>query len=95
MWNTKFKKAENIVSRFVAGETILVPIKGKLADMQKIFTLNNVANFIWQRLDGERNLSDILNDVMNCFDVERPQAENDIQELISELLKENLITDKG
>ncbi len=92
MWNKKYKKADSVVSRSIAGETILVPIRGKLADMQKIFALNNVANFIWQRLDGEKNLSDILNDVLNYFDVEQNQAETDIQDLISDLLKEDLIT---
>lgn len=90
-WNSKYKKADSVVSRSIAGEVILVPIRGNLADMQRIFALNNVANFIWQRLDGEKTLSDILYDVLNSFDVEQNQAAKDIQDLISELLKENLI----
>ncbi len=88
----KYKQADSVVSRYIAGETILVPVRGKLADMQRIFALNNVANFIWQRLDGEKNLSEIMQDVLNYFDVEPAQAQTDIQELISVLLKENLIT---
>lgn len=90
-WETKYQKIDSVVSRYVAGETILVPIRGKLADMQKIFALNKVADFIWQRLDGEKNLSNILDDVLNNFEVERTQAESDVQELIMDLLKENLI----
>ncbi len=52
----KFKKKEEIVSREIAGETILVPIKGKLADMQRIFALENVSEYIWQQLDGEKKV---------------------------------------
>jgi hypothetical protein len=92
IWGERFNKAGEIVSRSIAGETLLVPISGKLADMQRIFALNSVAEYIWKRLDGEKPLGDIRNEVLLHFDVDREQAENDIQLFISDLIKENLIT---
>ena len=89
----KFKKAGEIVSRSIAGETILVPVSGKLADMQRIFALNPVAEFIWKRLDGEKDLSAIRDEILEYFEVGKEQAESDIREFISELLKEKLITE--
>jgi hypothetical protein len=86
-----FQRTRNIVSRRVAGELFLVPVAGNLADMQRIFTLTKVAEFIWDRLDGQRNLSDILNDVVERFDVNEEQADSDIQALVTELLTEGLV----
>ena len=92
IWGKTFKKADEIVSRSIAGETLLVPIRGKLADMQRIFALNPVGEYIWKRLDGEKPLGEIRNEVLSHFDVDREEAENDIQAFISDLIKENLIT---
>ena len=35
MWDKIYKKKEAVVSREIAEETILVPVRGQLADMQK------------------------------------------------------------
>lgn len=86
-----FQRTRNIVSRRVAGELFLVPVAGNLADMQRIFTLTKVAEFIWERLDGQKSLSDILNDVVKQFDVDEKQADSDIQALVTDLLTEGLV----
>ena len=86
-----FKKNDDVVSREIAGETILVPIRGKLADMQNIFSLNPVAKYIWEQLNGELTLEDIRNGIMNSFDVKDKNAEEDLHEFIDDLLKADLI----
>jgi hypothetical protein len=86
-----YQKKEEIIARKIADETILVPIRGKLADMQKIFSLNPVAEFIWMQLEQKIPVEDILSMVINEFDVEEKKAEEDLLELINEFLKENLI----
>jgi hypothetical protein len=86
-----FIRNEDIVSRRIAGELFLVPVKGKLADMEQIFTLTTVAEYIWDRIDGQRSLDDIQNDVVAQFDVGQEQAESDIREFIAELVGAGLI----
>lgn len=85
-----FEKTGNIVSRRIAGELFLVPISGDIANMQRIFALTVTAEFIWEKLDGRLNLNDICRDVLDRFDVPEEQAEADIQEFVTELLKEGL-----
>ena len=87
-----YKRRDEIISRSIAGETILVPITGNLADMQKIFSLNPVGEFIWERLDGGKKLSEISGDVQTLFDVEKEEADADIREFVSELLREDLVS---
>lgn len=90
----KVFKEEHIASREVAGETILVPIRGKLAEMQRIFSLNPVAQYIWKELDGKRSLEEIRDGVMTNFAVGKEQADGDIQEFIDELLEAGLIKER-
>lgn len=90
-WGKKYKRDETVVTREIVGETILVPIRGKLADMQRIFTLNDVGAYIWAGLDGERSLEEICEDLQVDFDVQREQAERDVTDFISELIEAELI----
>ena len=73
--NSKFRKKKNIVTRRIAGETLLVPIYGDLANMEKIFTLDPVAASIWEQLDEEKSLKDIRDGVLDAFDVKKEEAE--------------------
>jgi hypothetical protein len=86
-----FRKKEEIVTRKIAGETILVPIRGSLADMQKIFSLNPVGDFIWQEINGQKTLQQISESLQSVFDVSQEQADADVQDFITELLREGLI----
>ncbi len=86
-----YRKKDEIVVRKIADETILVPIRGKLADMQRIFSLNPVAEFIWTYLEQEISVEEILAMIIDEFDVEEKKAEEDLFELINDFLTENLI----
>lgn len=88
-----FRKQESVVSRSIAGETILVPIRGELADMEKIFSLEQVGEFIWQQIDAKQSLSDICDRIVESFDVERATAEADVEEFIAELQEAGLIVE--
>ncbi len=86
-----YKKRADVVSRDIAGETILVPIRGQLADMQRIFALNPVAQYIWEHLNGEQTLEEIRSGLIESFEIEEERAERDLHEFIDELLEADLI----
>jgi methyltransferase-like protein len=86
-----YRKREDIVTRRVAGETLLVPIRSHLADMQKIFALNSVAEYVWQQLDGRKSIEEIRQGVADTFAVEQEQAESDIREFLLQLENEGII----
>ena len=90
-----FRKRGEIVARAIAGETILVPVKGKLADMPRIFTLNPVAAVVWSQIDGQQDLEVMLSKVIEDFEVEKKDAESDLREFIAELLEAGLIEEVG
>ena len=90
-----YRKNHDVVMRKIAGDLFLIPIKGKLADMQRIFTLNQVGEFIWRDLAAQKSIIDIRDRLVANFDVTKETAMADIEEFVSELLKASLITEEG
>jgi hypothetical protein len=88
-----YRKAEKIVSRTVAGERLLVPIRGKLADMQRIFAMNPVAAFLWDELDGTKGTEDLVAALCARFAVGPDAARRDVEEFVGELTRAGLIAE--
>ena len=86
-----FEKQKDIVHREIAGEHLLVPIRGQLADMQRIYALNTVADFIWDRIDGTASVKDITDAVVACFDTDWARAAVDTPAMVADLAAAGLI----
>jgi coenzyme PQQ synthesis protein D (PqqD) len=83
--------SENVVTRKIIDETILVPISGNLANMQQIFSINEVGSAIWALMDGEKNVRLIKQALISEFDVEEAQLDIDIFEFIDYLIDLGLV----
>ncbi len=75
---TVYARRGEIVTREIAGETVLVPIRGGLADLRRIFSLNATGACVWALLDGRRTVGAILDGVVERFDVGRDRAARDV-----------------
>jgi hypothetical protein len=80
----------SFVTRRIAGETILVPVTGEVADLEAVYTLNEVGSLIWQLLDGRRSVQSIAGAVCAEFDVTMEQAVRDVDELLTTLEAQGL-----
>lgn len=87
----KYRQRGDIVTRKIAGEVILVPVRGDIADMQRIFTFDSVSEYIWDCLDGETSLKEILSGIIDTFDVSEEDAESDLVDFIVSLEDAGLI----
>lgn len=88
-----YRHSPDLIQRQILGEALLVPIRGELADMQRVFALNPTAEHIWSQFDGERDLAAIRDGLVARFAVEPAQAEEDIAEFIAELSAAGLIVE--
>ncbi|MCP3957626.1 MAG: PqqD family protein [bacterium] len=82
-----------MATREIAGETILVPVSGKLAQLQQIFVLNPVGAYIWEHLDGERDLEAVHRGLVESFEVASEEAESDLFEYVGALEEAGLIVE--
>ena len=93
MLDAVYQKSPDMVSRKVAGEYILVPIRRHVADLESIYNLNEVGGFIYEQIDGKKPASQILETICREFDVTREQAEADLTEFLSTLKEIGAITE--
>ena len=78
-------RSERIVPRKIGDEVVLVPLAGRGADIDSIYSLNRVAAFVWEALDGERTGEAVVGAVVARFEVERERAAADYLELVETL----------
>lgn len=84
--NAVFVRNEQVVSRKIVDELILVPMRTDVAEMETLYTLNEVGARVYELIDGERTLEAIVETVFEEFDVTREQAEMDVREFVEQLL---------
>jgi hypothetical protein len=80
-----YKRNENFVFRQIENETILVPIKDNVGDMNCIYNLNEVGAFIWQNIKCKNSVVDLKNMILSEFEVTESQAEADLDEFVKDL----------
>ena len=88
-------RVADIVPRKIAGDTILVPVRGRLAELQRIFVLDDVAEHIWSLLDGSRTIDSVVVSVTEHFDIEATAARSDLLDFLRELEEAGLIVTTG
>ena len=88
---TVYRRNPDVLERLVLGEALLMPIRGELADLQRIFALEPVAHHIWEQLDGERDLAAVRDSLVARFEVQAAQAEADLIEFIAQLTAAGLV----
>jgi len=80
-----FKRSDSVVSRSIAGEVILVPIRHDIGDLEHIYTFNETASQVWEWLDGQRTVQALCDLLVKEFSVGSDEAEQDLIDLLQQL----------
>ena len=90
-----FVKENDLVTRDVAGEKIIVPIKGHVGDLEGVFTLNELGTMIWELINGQTTVSELVEAVRSEYDVGVEEAEKDVVDFLRSLEDAGLIRPIG
>ena len=82
----RYRRTEAFVARAIAGETVLVPIRRQIGDLESIYTLNDVATFIWERLAEPATVAEIARALDDAFAGDPAEIRSDLGEFLAELL---------
>ena len=80
-----YAHSPRVVGRRIGDEFVLVPLAGRGADIDSILNLNKVGAFIWEHLDGTRTGTDVVQALVERFEVDPPQAEEDYLDFLTTL----------
>ncbi len=86
--------SEDVVSREIEGEILIVPLVSGIGDMEdELFNLNESGKAIWQRLDGQKNLKEVVEELSQEFEAPKEEIEQDVKGFMEELLKRGMVVD--
>jgi hypothetical protein len=86
-----FIRSQSVVSRVVAGETLIVPVRSKVGDLASIYSFNGTGTLIWKLLESPKTVSEIATIVAREYEVEPAQAELDVTSFVEEMKAVGLV----
>lgn len=98
--NTKFdlskvyKISEDVVTREIEGEVIIVPLISGIGDLEdELYTLNETGRKIWEKLDGQKKLKEIISLLTGDFLDSDGELEKDVIGFITEMVKRKMVVE--
>ncbi len=82
---------QEIVTRQIAGETLIVPVRGGVGDLNSIYTLNPPGTRVWELLAAGTTVGGILEAICREYHVSEEEAAKDIEEFLDALRTAGLI----
>jgi hypothetical protein len=80
-------RSASIVTRKTGNEYVLVPITNNIADMNSVYTLNETGAYIWEQIDGMKNVEEIISSLTDEYDIDKQNAEADVFTFIDTMSK--------
>lgn len=86
--------SEDVVAREIEDELIIVPLVAGIGDMEdELFTLNETGKAIWDRLDDQKSLKDMVKELSSEFEAPAGEIEGDVMGFAEELLKRGMFVE--
>jgi hypothetical protein len=83
------KNSDHIIDRVVDKEALLIHLSSG-----DYFSLDSVGTHIWENIDGVRTVQDLVDLVLEEYNVDRDQAVTDVLSLVEQLADEGLVVSR-
>ena len=84
--DARFSRNPDFIFRKIVDEYILVPIHRDVADMECLYTLNEVGAFIWDCLSEPTKPVEIAEVISDSYEVESEEAMQDVEDFIDQMI---------
>jgi Coenzyme PQQ synthesis protein D (PqqD) len=91
----QYIRSASVVSRVIAGETLIIPVRKGVGDLASIYSLNEVATAIWQAIQQPRSKEEVVRAIEREFAGDRQQIERDVDTFLDEMHSAGLICVPG
>lgn len=82
---------KEFVLREIAGDYVIIPTGQTVLEFNGLITVNEVGVSIWNMLQEEVTEDDLVNGILNEYEVEEDVAREDIREFIDTLVAGNIL----
>jgi hypothetical protein len=85
--NTVLTKSPDAAYRTYDGQaTIVLPTRAQVS------VLNEIGSAVWDRIDGRRTLAEILEGLLEEYDITRERALGDLEAFVSDLRAQGMVS---
>jgi hypothetical protein len=82
----------DVVSREIEGDIIIVPLVAGIGDADdELYTLNETGRAVWQKLDGQRNLGDVVAALGQDFEAPGDELAADVLGFVAEMVRRDIL----
>jgi hypothetical protein len=89
------RHSDRFVSRAFGDETVVVPVRAGVANLEAIFTMNAVGSTIWRHIDGKATVDDLARTVAREFAITEAEAAPDVVAFVDLLETKGLVLEAG
>lgn len=82
---------KEFILREIAGEYILVPIGDTPLSFNGLITVNDVGVFIWNNIEKSSSEEELLNLILDEYEVDKASAKEDLDEFLGKLRESEII----
>ena len=83
------KDSDHIIERVVDSEALLIHLSSG-----DYFSLDSVGTRIWESIDGSSTIQDLVDLVLEEYNIDRDQAVTDVLRLVEQLADEGLVVSR-
>lgn len=87
------KLEKEFVLREIAGDYVIIPVGKTVIEFNGLITENEVGVSIWNMLQNEVTFDQIVQGILNEYEVEESVAREDIQEFLDQLIDGGILTE--
>lgn len=85
------KIQKEFVLREIAGDYVIIPTGKTTLTFNGLITVNEVGAALWKMLQSDKSLDDLIQGILDEYDVEESVAREDIQEFLETLRKNGIL----
>ena len=89
------RRSDLFVSRVFGDESVVVPVRAGVANLEAIFTMNAVGSTIWRGIDGKATVEDLVRTVAREYEITEAEAAPDVADFVELLLAKGLVVPAG
>ena len=84
-------RSRAVVSRLVAGETLIVPVRGRVGDLPSVYSFNETGSLIWKLLDTPKRFAEVVSAVAQAYEVDAERVRQDVARFLGDLASASLV----
>ena len=83
---------KEFILREIVGDYIIIPAGKTVLDFNGLITVNEVGVSLWNMLQNEVTFEELVQGILDEYDVEESVAREDVQEFLAALIDVGIIT---